>query len=300
MISNASNITSESVPICENKAAHAEMGMMWKFLYCCVLIVPSLVAQPPTKVPGPPGNFIGNLILIPQPDGLNMKLQEPFSYVDWDGHELDAPAGFVSDGASIPRAAWSLVGGPWDGKYRNAAVVHDVGCVTHKYPSKVTHRLFYEAMIDSGVANTLALTMYYAVIVGGPSWLEVATVEAKNEATLSRKVGDATVRKPSNHLHYGGLNEVGTGSQIVVNTTESGTGDNKRYQATIVAHPSEFDVRMLPALTTEELQSRQKEIEIEEAKGHLVSPEEIEAKAMKVVAASSSKTAKAGFTQVLR
>jgi hypothetical protein len=278
-----------------------EREMTQTVFYCSLLIAPGLLAQPQAAATGhAPGKFIGNLILIPLPDGRNMKLQEPFSYVDAEGHQLDAPAGFVSDGASIPRLAWTLVGGPWDGNYRNAAVVHDVGCVTHKYPSNVTHRIFYDAMLDSGVGKTLALTMYYAVVVGGPSWINVETVEAKDQGTLTHKVEVATGRKASEVLHYRDPAELATGVEFVVKRTESGAGANKTYRAEVVARPSELAVGMLPALTLEELQSRQKEIEDEEAKGHTVTPEEVYSKAMKVVAASSSKSAKAGFTQVFR
>jgi hypothetical protein len=153
-----------------------------KFWFAALLsffaLVPNLLAQ--TEAAHPKGVFGGQLVLLALDDGRNMKLQQEFSYTDWENQTLSAPVGFVSDGATIPRAAWSIVGGPWDGKYRAAAVVHDVGCDTHKYTWQDTARLFYEAMIDSDVPQPQALTMYYAVYVGGPHWKEVSSATGED------------------------------------------------------------------------------------------------------------------------
>jgi hypothetical protein len=134
------------------------------------------------------GQFHGRLVLIPLDNGRDMQLEEAFSYTDWENHTLEAPAGFISDGASIPRAAWSLIGGPWDGKYRAAAVIHDVGCVNRSLSWHDTDRLFYEAMIDSGVPNAQASTMYYAVLAWGPHWELIAAPKATSAKKLSEKM----------------------------------------------------------------------------------------------------------------
>ncbi len=55
-----------------------------------------------------------------------MTLLSELRYIDPDGVVWIAPAGSVVDGASIPRVLWSFMGGPFDGKYRNASVLHDV------------------------------------------------------------------------------------------------------------------------------------------------------------------------------
>src|SRR5579863_2218818 len=113
-----------------------------------------------------PGTFYGTLKLQPLPDGINMKVLEAYSYTDASGHALSAQPGFVTDGASIPRALWSIVGSPFTGKYVGAAVIHDVGCEAHKYSWQVTDRMFYDAMLDLGVGEHLAKLMYYGVLVG--------------------------------------------------------------------------------------------------------------------------------------
>jgi Protein of unknown function (DUF1353) len=91
-----------------------------------------------------------------EPDGDHYVVTRVLSYTDAKGHFLEAYRGFKTDCASIPRPLWSLVGSPCTGKYVEAAVIHDIGCDTHKYTWQITHRMFYDAMIDSGVSSSQA------------------------------------------------------------------------------------------------------------------------------------------------
>jgi len=62
------------------------------------------------------------------PDGKTKRILEPFRFWLDDvgvGNHILVPAGFVSDGASIPRIVWPIVGSPWTGRYVQAAVLHD-------------------------------------------------------------------------------------------------------------------------------------------------------------------------------
>ncbi len=77
--------------------------------------------------------------------------------------EVDVPAGFVSDGASIPKIAWSIVGGPWTGKYRNAAVVHDYLYSVQTFTRRITDREFLVGMKGLGVGWWKRGTMYNCV-----------------------------------------------------------------------------------------------------------------------------------------
>ena len=78
-----------------------------------------------------------------------------------------APAGSEIDGASTPQAFWSIIGGPFDGAYRNASVVHDVACVRKKERWEAVHRMFYDASLCGGVEVTKAKVMYAAVYLFG-------------------------------------------------------------------------------------------------------------------------------------
>ncbi|WGM37667.1 DUF1353 domain-containing protein [Caulobacter sp. NIBR1757] len=103
-------------------------------------------------------------------DGRTCRLLAPLAYRRPDGSHWPVPIGATLDGASIPRAFWSLIGGPFEGRYRNASIVHDRYCDTQERPWKDTHRMFYEAMRCSGVGLAKAKTMYYAVYRFGPRW----------------------------------------------------------------------------------------------------------------------------------
>lgn len=117
-----------------------------------------------------PGRYIGDVITKWLDDGRLMELQSDFRYIDPFGKEWLAPRGAKVDGASIPPAAWPIIGGPFEGKYRNASVIHDVACQRKDRPWQEVHRVFYDAMLTSGVPSLKAKTMYAAVLLGGPKW----------------------------------------------------------------------------------------------------------------------------------
>jgi hypothetical protein len=116
------------------------------------------------------GRFEGNLVLVPEKNGLAMRLLQRYAFIDASGGVWEAPAGTVSDGASIPKAAKSFVGGSWDGLYRDAAVIHDVACDRKDRPWELVHLTFYHAMLAKGVPVTTAKVMYAAVYHFGPRW----------------------------------------------------------------------------------------------------------------------------------
>lgn len=104
----------------------------------------------------------------------DMKLLAPFGYVGPDGQHWDVPANYVTNGASVPWGLWNIVGGPYDGPYRDAAVIHDYFCEAKTRPWEEVHKMFYDAAKARGTSETLASTMYAALRFGGPRW-EVAT-----------------------------------------------------------------------------------------------------------------------------
>jgi hypothetical protein len=101
-----------------------------------------------------------------------MKLTEPFAFVDARGKYWSVPSGVVVDGASIPQFFWSLIGGPFEGPYRQASVIHDRFCDTRTRSYPDVHNMFYEAMLVDGVGPKKAWMMYQAVVKFGPTWPE--------------------------------------------------------------------------------------------------------------------------------
>src|SRR5207249_1889019 len=100
----------------------------------------------------PWGYYSGQVEARWENDGRHMTLLSELRYIDPDGVVWIAPAGSVVDGASIPRVLWSFMGGPFDGKYRNASVLHDVAYDQKTRPWKEADRMFYNAMRCSGVS----------------------------------------------------------------------------------------------------------------------------------------------------
>ena len=80
------------------------------------------------------------------------------------GETVEAPAGFITDLASIPRVARILITG--HGKDRWGAVIHDYLYHT-RHRRNVADRVFLEALEASGVNWIKRRTMYRAVRTGG-------------------------------------------------------------------------------------------------------------------------------------
>ena len=139
-------------------------------LWLCGLVL--TIGCRPTVTPDSAdfGRFEGDVVASWDADGRNMTLREKLTYVDSQNRRWTAPAGSVVNGASIPSPFWTFVGGPFEGQYRNASVVHDVGCVEMTETWEDVHRMFYDACRCGGVDETKAKTLYYAVYHFGPRW----------------------------------------------------------------------------------------------------------------------------------
>lgn len=118
------------------------------------------------------GAFVGEVVARWLTDNRQMELVADFAYLDPRGKRWGAPKGSVIDGASIPQVFWTATGGPFEGAYRNASVVHDVACVRRNERWEDVHRMFYYAMRAGGVSATRAAVMYAAVYRFGPRWQE--------------------------------------------------------------------------------------------------------------------------------
>jgi hypothetical protein len=138
------------------------------------------------------GRFIGAVRTEWLEDGRRMRLLEDFRYVQPDGAEWLASMGDTIDGASIPRVFWSFIGGPFEGRYRNASVVHDVACDEQRRPWRAVHRMFYLASRAGGVGPLNARVMYGAVYHFGPRW----TIRAPRRSSVVPSI----LRSPQGQL----------------------------------------------------------------------------------------------------
>jgi hypothetical protein len=114
--------------------------------------------------------YVGTPQVEFQPNGRNVKLLADLIFYDPQETRWSVPAGAVVDGASIPSVFWPVIGGPFEGKYRDASIIHDWFCDKRTRTWQATHRVFYDGMLVSGVSQRKAKVMYFAVRWRGPRW----------------------------------------------------------------------------------------------------------------------------------
>ncbi|MBR2510436.1 MAG: DUF1353 domain-containing protein [Lentisphaeria bacterium] len=93
--------------------------------------------------------------------------------VHWQGKTLVIPAGFKSDGASVPRFFWRIVFPPGDSRALRAAIAHDFIYRTHPegWTRKMADDMFYDLLREDGVCWFNAQGAYCGVrLFGGSSW----------------------------------------------------------------------------------------------------------------------------------
>lgn len=104
------------------------------------------------------------LLALP-PDYKMYQVQRSFNYyIGKEGSDevVIVPKGYRTDGASIPKLFWSLIGGPL-GKYAPAAIVHDFILEYDMYPRKRCDEIFEEALGVLGVGWFKRKLMYWGV-----------------------------------------------------------------------------------------------------------------------------------------
>jgi hypothetical protein len=139
------------------------------------------------------GSYEGTPAQIELDDnGRSARLLRAITYHSPTQMDWPVPVDAWLDGASIPRAFWTIIGGPFEGKYRAASIVHDHYCITRTRTWRDTHRMFHDAMRCSEVSKAQATVMYYAVYRFGPRWsdpglegLEIAPDETSDDNAAS-------------------------------------------------------------------------------------------------------------------
>jgi len=114
-----------------------------------------------------------------------MKILQDFYFVDPSSKKWRAPAGSMVDGASIPRALWTIIGSPYTGDYRRASVVHDVACDEaggNKKKRRAADRMFFHACRAGGCSIWQSIILYLGVRIGAvasevPAWQAAVATE---------------------------------------------------------------------------------------------------------------------------
>jgi hypothetical protein len=111
------------------------------------------------------------LILEDTNDPELFRVHHDFGFEDRYMNVWMAPEGSITDGASIPRFLWPIIGNPLQGPYRRAAVLHDTYYRSHAQPKEQVDLMFYNAMVYGGTSLTKAYWMWKAVCwFGGGAW----------------------------------------------------------------------------------------------------------------------------------
>jgi hypothetical protein len=80
-------------------------------------------------------------------------------------------AGFRTDGASIPRLFWRVIGHPFQGDYLGPAVVHDALYQSEALTRAQADSLLYDLLLANGVGRCRAWTIYRGVrMFGWAAW----------------------------------------------------------------------------------------------------------------------------------
>jgi hypothetical protein len=153
------------------------------------------------------GEFSGNPRtewLSGQGNDRDMRMLEPFWYIDPNGRRWDAPAGTVVNGASIPRTLWSSVGSPYTGDYRRAALVHDAAVGKEGVLRAEADTMFYFACLCGGCPVLQAKLLYAGVRLG--AWASAHHVLATDALAMApdaaRLPGQQTPRELELRARY--------------------------------------------------------------------------------------------------
>lgn len=151
------------------------------------------------------GTFSGDphAIWLTEPgDDRRMQLLEALEFVDPSGKSWLAPKDALIDGASIPRALWTLVGSPYTGDYRRASILHDVACDNAHGDAKLRReadRMYYHGCRAGGCSIAEATIQFIGVRIGAltpfvavwtPSGIDRTGPQLQRSASDSRLEAD--------------------------------------------------------------------------------------------------------------
>lgn len=120
---------------------------------------------------------MADLILLPIINPDKNKLEDAYEVVDdlsikRKGALIRVPKFFQFDGASIPPAAWQLIGSPFVPRFMTAAVFHDWLYHTHQVDREAADTLFHSLLVANGVNAVKASLMCAAVETFGEWYWE--------------------------------------------------------------------------------------------------------------------------------
>lgn len=122
--------------------------------------------------------FNGEVVLEELDKGY-WKLQDNFSYEN-DCINVTVKSGFTTDGASIPKIFWSIIGNPLENDLLKPAIIHDGLYTLMKISRLECDKMLKDMLLFNGVSKIKAFFIYYAVrLFGGSHWKSDTTDKIK-------------------------------------------------------------------------------------------------------------------------
>lgn len=140
---------------------------MKKLLLCLVATMAVPVAHG-----ADPGAFEGKVVVEWVDEGFvpSMRLMQDFAFRQAQGKRWVATQGQVLEGKAMPPLFRDLVGKPFDGGFRKAAVVYDAAAQKMTEHWQQSQRMFFEASVVEGVPESDAKVMYLVLAAQGTRW----------------------------------------------------------------------------------------------------------------------------------
>jgi len=113
--------------------------------------------------------------------GTTAHLTRSFHYTALSGIKYTCPSRMLTDGLSIPKFMWRIIGAPFASPYLAAGIIHDHLCIeSHKAVAEIglleaererliADKLFREMLLFMGCSRIKAWTMYRGVRIGARS-----------------------------------------------------------------------------------------------------------------------------------
>jgi hypothetical protein len=122
--------------------------------------------------------FNGDVILEELDNG-SWKLQDDFSYED-EYIKITIKSNFITDGASIPKLFWSIIGNPLENDLLKPAIIHDGLYTLMQLKRLECDKLLKEMLLFNGTSKMKAYLIYYIVrLFGGSHWKKDTTYMIK-------------------------------------------------------------------------------------------------------------------------
>lgn len=140
---------------------------MKKLLLCLVMLVVW-----PGEGGAEQGEFEGKVVVEWVDEGFvpSMRLMQDFGFRQAQGKLWVAARGQVLEGKAMPPLFRDLVGQPFDGGFRKAAVVYDAAAQKMTEHWQHSQRMFFDASVVEGVPEPEAKVMYLVLAAQGTRW----------------------------------------------------------------------------------------------------------------------------------